>query len=553
MRKSILSLLFLLTAVIGFSEVSPQEPFISGLQVCGAISIDADGNIWISDWSGQRVGIYDSEGRLVRTIEGIGDPSGNVFDDKGNFYVSSYSYRQVWKIDPSGRKRVYADGFDVPAGLAWIDGCLYVANRDAGELVRIEKNGRKTVLAEDLPQPVSCLKLKDGALIISCLSGSPRILEKNGKLSVLIPEITSSGINIIPDEDDSFIFCVISDGTVERVTLGGKPGNRTVKRTVLASGFHTPIGVARLPDGNIIFDAWHEGVFILEMNAITINTAVKDIISDPELAPWGRLLFPANEGYWSGDTLGDLQLTWYSHINPGKTVEIVQYMKQKAQAGEKVFYDIYAEAEKKADPAKRNTGLFFFRGNPGAKFAVCNAGGGFAYVGAMHDSFPHALELSKKGYNAFALIYRPGWQTACQDLARAISFIFDHAHELKVDTSCYSLWGGSAGARMAAILGSYGTVPFGEKPCPGAVAVFMQYTGHSEWKPSDPPTFVCVGDRDGIASWRGMKNRLDQMARAGIPTEFHVYKGLGHGFGLGQGTGAEGWLDLAVKFWEEQQ
>jgi len=48
--------------------------------------------------------------------------------------------------------------------------------------------------------------------------------------------------------------------------------------------------------------------------------------------------------------------------------------------------------------------LFFFRGNPGARFAVCNAGGAFAYVGAMHDSFPHAFELSKKGYNAFALI-----------------------------------------------------------------------------------------------------------------------------------------------------
>ena len=53
----------------------------------------------------------------------------------------------------------------------------------------------------------------------------------------------------------------------------------------------------------------------------------------------------------------------------------------------------------------------------------CRAGGAFAYVGAMQDSFPHALELSKKGYNAFALIYRPGVQTACEDLARVIRFI----------------------------------------------------------------------------------------------------------------------------------
>ena len=55
------------------------------------------------------------------------------------------------------------------------------------------------------------------------------------------------------------------------------------------------------------------------------------------------------------------------------------------------------------------------------------------------------LSCPKRGYNAFALIYRPGAQTACEDLARAISFIFENAEELEVDTGCYSLWGGSAG------------------------------------------------------------------------------------------------------------
>lgn len=71
-------------------------------------------------------------------------------------------------------------------------------------------------------------------------------------------------------------------------------------------------------------------------------------------------------------------------------------------------------------------------------------------MGAMQDSFPHSLELSKKGYNAFVLIYRPGAQTACEDLARAIAFLRKHEEELQVDMSGYSLWGGSAGARMAA-------------------------------------------------------------------------------------------------------
>lgn len=162
------------------------------------------------------------------------------------------------------------------------------------------------------------------------------------------------------------------------------------------------------------------------------------------------------------------------------------------------------------------------------------------------------MELSKKGYNAFALIYRPGAQTACEDLARAITFIFDHAQELEVDTACYSLWGGSAGARMAAWLGTYGPAAFGGDDLPRPGTVVMQYTGLGEYSEEDPPTYACVGDRDGIAPWQIMQARLDAMRADGIPTEFHRYPGLGHGFGLGTGTSAEGWLDDGVDFWEQQ-
>lgn len=284
----------------------------------------------------------------------------------------------------------------------------------------------------------------------------------------------------------------------------------------------------------------------------TAETPITDVVNDPVFGDYGRLIFPVDEWYYSGETLGQLRLTWYSNIQPDKTVEIVNYMHDHAAAGDVIFFDIYTEAEKAADPAKRDTGLFFFRGKPGAKFAICNAGGGFAYVGAMHDSFPHALALSKMGYNAFALIYRPGAQTACEDLARAISFIFARAEELGVDVEGYSLWGSSAGARMAAYLGTYGPAGFGGDPLPHPAAVIMQYTGHSEYSRNDPATYVCVGTSDGIASWRTMQRRLDAMAALGIPTEFHAYEGLGHGFGLGTGTVAEGWINDAVAFWEEQ-
>lgn len=42
------------------------------------------------------------------------------------------------------------------------------------------------------------------------------------------------------------------------------------------------------------------------------------------------------------------------------------------------------------------------------------------------------------------------------------------------------------------------------------------------------------------------------MQTAGIDIEFHKYPGLSHGFGIGTGTVAEGWVDDAVAFWEKQ-
>lgn len=240
----------------------------------------------------------------------------------------------------------------------------------------------------------------------------------------------------------------------------------------------------------------------------TRTTPIETVRNDPVFGDYGRLIFPVERSYYSGDTLEQLHLTYYNNIDPDETVDICNTLRQRAADGQTIFYDIYTEDEKAADPDKADTGLFYFKGNPGAKFSICNAGGAFAYVGAMQDSFPHALELSRKEYNAFALIYRPGAQTACEDLARAIAFVFTHAEELEVDTSGYSLWGGSAGARMAAWLGSYGTASFGEQAYPQPGAVIMQYTGLGEVYGNEPPTYACVGDRDSIADERVMRWRI---------------------------------------------
>jgi acetyl esterase/lipase len=282
----------------------------------------------------------------------------------------------------------------------------------------------------------------------------------------------------------------------------------------------------------------------------TEASRIADVEADPVFEDYGRLLFPVQSGYWSGDTLGTLDLAWYSNIHPEKTVEIVNTLHERAASGQTIFYDIYTDEEKAADPDKENTGLFFFKGEEGAPTAIVNAGGGFAYVGAMQDSFPVSLELSKMGYNAFALIYRPGAETACEDLSRAVVFLFDHAEELGLDMENYTLWGGSAGARMADWVGTYGTAAFGEKEEPQPVMIVMQYTGLSEVTGQEPPTYANVGTADAIADAEGMEERIEQLKSLGIDAEIEVFEGLRHGFGLGEGTVAEGWIHRAAAFWE---
>ena len=114
----------------------------------------------------------------------------------------------------------------------------------------------------------------------------------------------------------------------------------------------------------------------------------------------------------------------------------------------------------------------------------------------------------------------------------------------------FSLWGGSAGARLAAWLGSYGTESFGENAYPRPAAVIMQYTSFGDVIGNEPPTYNCVGTNDWIADYRTMEDRIDGIKENGTDAEIEVFDGLPHGFGLGTGTIAEGWLDNAVSFWE---
>ena len=105
----------------------------------------------------------------------------------------------------------------------------------------------------------------------------------------------------------------------------------------------------------------------------TLTTKVVDVINDPVFEDYGRLIFPVDRTI-SDDLelqdVGDL-LVWYNNVNPDSTVEIANYLRDQASAGNQIFYDIYTEEEKGENPDNKRYRTLFLPGRTGSKDCYC--------------------------------------------------------------------------------------------------------------------------------------------------------------------------------------
>jgi hypothetical protein len=178
---------------------------------------------------------------------------------------------------------------------------------------------------------------------------------------------------------------------------------------------------------------------------LSTRSTVGDILRHPSCAGFGRRILPWDDRAYDENMrltrIGSL-LPYHSHVDPETVVRGLNRLIDDADSGRTVFYRFYTEAQRQEQPGRDHTGLFFFRGRPGAPFAVICPGGGFSYVGSVHEGFPHAAQISSEGNNAFVLKYRAGQggTVATRDLAAAVSYLFRNAERLGVSTDGYSLW-----------------------------------------------------------------------------------------------------------------
>lgn len=288
---------------------------------------------------------------------------------------------------------------------------------------------------------------------------------------------------------------------------------------------------------------------------LTLTQTVGDLANHPAFRGFGELLLPwdNNARYYatSLSKVGSL-MPYHGQVQPPVVLSAVNQLIKDVNSGQTIFYSFYSPQQKQQDTSKEQTGLFFFRGKPGAPFAVVCPGGGFSYVGSLHEGFPLAQQIGENNLNAFVIRYRIGSeQRATEDLAAAIAYIVRNAEKLGVSPRDYSLWGGSAGARMVGNIALSGVAAFGGGSLPKPATAVIAYTGQSTYSADFPPTFITVATNDGIANVKTVERRVASLKAAGVEVVYRRYLTAGHGFGTGKGSDAEGWMDDALGLWKK--
>lgn len=221
-----------------------------------------------------------------------------------------------------------------------------------------------------------------------------------------------------------------------------------------------------------------------------------------------------------------------------------------------------------------------------AKFAIVCPGGGYVAVAWPIEGLPVAKRLNELGYHAFVVNYRSGKNALApnpiEDVMAALRTILAHAEEWNVEPEDYLLVGFSAGGHLAAICCTaehgfrtaglpdpaalalaYPVVTMGEKTHEqsrqyllGKDAVndperLRRFSVETLIDPQFPPTYLWQCERDSTVPFENSQMLKTALDEQGVSCIYQTYDSSVHGWGLARKTPAEGWVDRAAAFWEE--
>ena len=286
--------------------------------------------------------------------------------------------------------------------------------------------------------------------------------------------------------------------------------------------------------------------------------------------------------------LNDKYNTW----NPQCMIYGVEALIRNGKNGKNCVYSVYSQDEIAADPTRKDVKLIAFPGEKEKPFVILCAGGAYHAVCSIVEAFPVAAKFSSMGYPVFCLNYRT-WKSwdeqvlpmALEDLAAAVKFISSRKDELGLGQDDYAVGGFSAGGNLTAEFGiaENGYKKYGlKKPdvlfCIYAVLnlkdileknetylietmfgrgadreTVEKYDVITRLDKEYPPCYLVAAEDDDMVDPENSRKMYSELSKKNIPAKLEIGKSGGHGFGLGDGTSLEGWVERGIGFWEQLQ
>jgi len=148
-------------------------------------------------------------------------PTGIAFDSTGSMYVTNWSGDYIDKIEPNGKLKVFFSGISSPAGIVIdIDDNVYVSSYSGNYILKISPNGNSKKISEGYNTPTGIAFSNSGQLLITNRSTGEII-----SLDLL-----------------------------------------TSKKSVIAKGLTTPVGVTQLEDNSLVVSQYSGRLTLIDSN-----------------------------------------------------------------------------------------------------------------------------------------------------------------------------------------------------------------------------------------------------------------------------------------------
>lgn len=232
------------------SAQGPGDAVWDDLSSPVGMAYDADGALYIANWSGGTIERFTAEGERSTFASGLDGPTGLAIDAEGVVHAASYSGDVVWRFSDDGEPEVFVEGLATPAGLSFnAAGELLIANRQTDEILAADADGQTRVVASGLQTPVGAVELENGDLMVSNINGGVSLVSGGTEAEHVNTELSSPGPGIAPAGGDAVYVVDYGGSTVDMIQPDGT-------RTTVADGFDSPTSITVAPDGRLAVCDW---------------------------------------------------------------------------------------------------------------------------------------------------------------------------------------------------------------------------------------------------------------------------------------------------------